>query len=281
MLVALAVLAVYNLRVNQQLESDIAELKAGAAGRDAAIAEAKKAAVPAGSAVPLVDSAAKPQIEKRIQSLEERVERANAKIASVAEWNGEIEKKITDFKPGSPETAAGGAPGAAPTREEVAALVEKKVKEAKANSFYTKKPPFDKFVQVLALDEKQADSAYKSVTRGQAEVLELLKLPRKDGGCFADDLADAFLSQDEARVKKLFLTLVSTKVPDREETYFAEIMKRSERIKEEFKEFMTPEQYNEYASSVIEPMDIEIKGNPIEQYLLERAKDRQIQDEGR
>lgn len=267
----------YSLSWNQDLSLELSQLKKDVEATKSMARESKselKKAEEQNSLYKAV-TARDAEIYERVSTLEKKVERHEEPIRRFEEW---VETAAPDLerlvrwkkevsKPG------GAVPGQAHS-EELEKIVEEKVKEAQeSSSFGGKKPPFDRFVKVLDLNETQRQEVKSAIFRAQEELGELLVLKRDDGLSYVDDLATAFIDGDENRIGQVFIKMLGDKIPGREETFLQEAIRLSGAVKKDFKGIMTPKQYKKYLESDVQPLDVEIKGNPIEELIQERIEE--------
>ncbi len=264
----------YSLHMNQELRSDLEGLAQKVDKHDTPVLDEQ------GRLESSIVAQAAPikELDRRVGALEQKTVKSDEKITAFSEWKETITPEVSAITEWRKKAADVGVAAGAVTKDEISKMVEKKVAEEQNNYFKVKKPNFDRFVAVLKLNEDQAESVRDAVFKGQAAVLELLKIQREDGTSFADELVDALATGDEKNVGKVFMRIVVARIPGREETYLQTIMKHSMEVREEFNKIMTPEQFSKYAESGVEPMDVEIKGNPLELYLMGQVKERKEEE---
>jgi hypothetical protein len=138
-----------------------------------------------------------------------------------------------------------------------------------------KKPPIKRFAKMLELSEQQEDSVKQIVFDGQRRVLDLLDQPSPDGVSFTDKFVDALTSDEPGKkVGKIFLQLAMTQVPGKETTYVEAINSLKNGVSKEFETVFSTEQYDRYEAMGVDPLEIQIPDNPIEEYISKRLKER-------
>ncbi|MHC4660487.1 MAG: hypothetical protein ACYS8W_02240 [Planctomycetota bacterium] len=216
-------------------------------------------------------TAAEGTLVSRVKAVENKLEEQAAATKEIAEWKENVAAPLVSKL--SPKAV----PNATSQldREEVGRLIESKVREEREKlAPIGRKPSLKRLAAVLELDARQTESVREASFDKQRQLLELMKIRREDGGSFAEDLADAIEAEGEAGAVKVFFKLMGTKIPDRETSYLEEIMKLSQGLREEYRAIMSEEQFAKYEESGVEPMDVEIEGNPFEEYLKEQLEGR-------
>ena len=264
----------YSLHMNQELRSDLEGLAQKVDKKDTPVLDEQ------GRLESSIVAQAAPikELDRRVGALEQKTVKSDEKITEFSEWKETIVPAVSAITEWRKKAADVGVAADAVTKDEISKMVEKKVAEERDSYFKKKKPRFERFVAVLKLDEDQAESVRDAVFKGQAAVLDLLKIQREDGTSFADELVEAFATGDEKNMGKVFMRIIAARIPGREETYLQEVIKQSMEVRGEFKDIMTPEQFGKYAESGVEPMDVQIKGNPFEAYLVEQVKERKDEE---
>ncbi|TET31872.1 MAG: hypothetical protein E3J72_21200 [Planctomycetota bacterium] len=138
-----------------------------------------------------------------------------------------------------------------------------------------KKPPLKRLAMALDLNQQQQDDVKSMVFEAQRSVLNLLEQPGPDGIPFTEKFVDAFTSgEPQKQMTKVFLELTMAQVPGKETTYIQEIEGMKKKISKQFQTVFTDEQYERYEAMGVDPLEIKIKDNPFEAYILERMKEK-------
>jgi hypothetical protein len=138
-----------------------------------------------------------------------------------------------------------------------------------------KKPPLKRLAMALDLDQQQQDEVKNLVFDGQRKMLALLEQPGPDGVPFTEKFVDAFTSgEPQKQMTKVFLELTMAQVPGKETTYIQEIEGMKKKVTKSFQNVFTEEQYERYEAMGVDPLEIKIKDNPFETYILERLKEK-------
>jgi polyhydroxyalkanoate synthesis regulator phasin len=205
----------------------------------------------------------------RVQELEE-------KIARIEERGSRLPSRAdAERTTGSAALAAEAVPM---TEEQVTQLVERKVQEKidqmpKDNGWGGKKLPLQTIAANLQLDAATQAAMAEKINEAKQEAFDLLKLTRTDGSNLVDELVTAMTSGENAQeaTSKVFMKLFTEKIPGRDETYFAGILKIQESAHQELKKVLTPDLYMKYKHTAVEPLDVETGFDPWAEYLKQKG----------
>ncbi|MHC4607432.1 MAG: hypothetical protein ACYTAF_10975 [Planctomycetota bacterium] len=164
--------------------------------------------------------------------------------------------------------------------ETLAALVEEtveqKLEEKKAEfaqeAEKKKKPPLGELVAELQIDPVIESEMEQIINQGKDEMFDLLTMPREDGGNFVDDFIGLLGSEEpEEAGRKLWVTLITERIPGTEETYIQRILEVQDRVNMSFESMMSADQWKTYKQKQLDPLEIQTGHDPFAEYVRERG----------
>jgi hypothetical protein len=203
-----------------RMDARVTELELGGAGESTTANRRSEAAAP-----PSTDASEAPapeavrELTERVAVLERHRETVLARIPALAEaGDGPVDLAVLP---------AGGDREALEKRleEVVAAKVDEKLE--KRGEKEENKPSAAELAKLVEMTEEQEDATVRAIDEGKKRTMDVLGLPRGDGGSMLDDLVSAVKDAEEPGVamQKWFQRLMTEKIPGRSDTYLAEIMR--------------------------------------------------------
>ena len=153
----------------------------------------------------------------------------------------------------------------------VDARVEKKLKEqGRQGGGGERKMPIDELAKELELDPATQERVSEVANSAKSEIFEMIKIPRPDGGSFADDFRDAIQSGEPGRMQQVFMKLFSENIPGTEVRYVEGIGEIRTRAHESLRGAMGEVIYQKYSGMKIHPDHIQTSYDPIAEYLQQK-----------
>jgi len=203
-------------------------------------------------------------VHKRLQAGSERLAEV-ARRAEAAEAAGAL-------APGSGAAESAALRGEALDKA-VAKAVDEKLGSLPRNKDGEWKPSLDEFQKTLALSDEQADSAERIFDDAKHEMFQVASLKREDGTCWIDDLAGAFKDPDpEAKMKEVFMTLFTNKIPGRDETYIVEVLRIRERAQKSLTSVLDEKQSKRMLRMNLDYLGVKTSYDPFAEYIQESVR---------
>ena len=227
------------------------------------------------------------QLQARLEKMEARQKEAVARKA-VEELQDQIARVERKAAAAAVAAEAAGSAAARPapkdanapvafTEEDIQKIVDAKLEEkiqkkgAKNGGDDRKMPLFDLAKELVLEPAVQAKVSAISDTC-KKEIFDILKTPRPDGTCAADDLIKAFTSGDQQEAQKFFLKMFSDKIPGTETTYITAVARVQEKANQGLSQAMGSQTFERFKSMNIKPENIETGFDPWSEYLQQKGK---------
>jgi hypothetical protein len=209
--------------------------------------------------------------KKAVEELQEQVARAERKAAAAA-----VAAEAAAAATGRPAPRDANAPVAF-TEEDIQKIVEAKLEEkiqkkGGGKGGDDRKMPLFDLAKELSLDPDVQAKVSSISNTCKKEIFEILKTPRPDGTCAADDLIKAFTSGDQAEAQKFFLKMFSDKIPGTETTYITAVARVQEKANQGLSAAMGSPTFDKFKSMNLKPENIETGFDPWSEYLQQKGK---------
>lgn len=221
------------------------------------------------------------QTRAKVERLETRQKDAptRAAVEEIQSQISRVEKQAA--APGGARPSADPAnPGALPafvTEDDIQRIVDEKVDQKlqargdKGNGQWgDRKMPLHDIAKELGLDAVTQAKIAEIADASKKQGFELTKIPRPDGSSLADDVVDAMLSGDSARMQKVFAKIFTEKVPGSDTTYLAAVLALHEEAYQKLQSVMAPEAYQKFRNMGISPDNIQTGYDPWAEYVAQR-----------
>jgi len=213
-----------------------------------------------------------------VQSLREQLSAvAKAQAERKREVSEQISALTTSVEAGRAlgGTSGGGSMKPGDLEALVAKAVDKKVEEEMPQREGGEwKPSLDQFKDTLKLNEYQTQQSERILDDAKAEVFKLAGLKREDGTSKLDDLVAAIQDpvDSEAAMKDWFMSLFREKIPGREETYIAELIRTKDRTEKSLVEVLSEAQVRKMRRLNIDYLGVKTNYDPFAEYVQEALK---------
>jgi len=221
-------------------------------------------------------------LARELASIRERVE-VNARLVRKSGERADrrldaLETSIAaDAAPAGAEPA--GAPDAAGVspadlKEFVAAAVDEKLEKELLRGDGEWKGSLQQLTEALELNEYQTLQSERILDDAKAEMFRLAGLKRADGTTKLDELVEAVTHPEdpEGAMKRWFTSLFTDRIPGRDETYIAEILRMKSRTESSLKEILDEKQAKKMLRMNVDYLGVKTSYDPFAEYLQESVR---------
>jgi hypothetical protein len=243
-------------------------------GRLSRVEEGRLPGASSGDATPLALGDEMWELREKQEGTEEKVQVLSKTVTALKRDLDRGLAKANRASPGAgrPVERGGGVDADAVERT-VARMLEEKLKDQPQHEGGEWKPTLEQFKEKLDLTEDQVAKSERIFDDAKHEAFELLTLKRDDGTGKIDDLVGAMKSADpEAEMKKVFMGLFTEKIPGREETYIAEILRIKVRAQTALGGVLTSEQSKTLSRMNIDHLGVHTSYDPFAEYIQESMR---------
>ncbi len=230
-------------------------------------------------AVPTLENGATPlalvsefrEFEARQEDEIKAREAVERKLDVLADEIDDVAKAVREAPVIAPRGAEGMAMGNAAIDEAVSRAVEKKMAELPKQGGGEWKPSLEEFRTAFDLTDEQTVKVEQAFDAAKHESFNLLSTRRLDGTAIVDDLVAAFTDPEdpEGRVKAVFMTLFTEKIPGRDEAYIVEILRIKQDTDRALRGILNDEQAKKLSRVNLDHLGVKTGYDPFEEYAAE------------
>jgi hypothetical protein len=243
----------------------------------------------------IADSSVTPQMVERemaelrneVSAVTMKVERQELAIGEMAEAGRNRTAQVAKLSRMVQNAPAAGG-GSSVRTEDIEELIEEKLKQRQPMG---KEPHLSAVAARIGLEEVERKALEDILRQKKNELMTVLKTPRADGSCMADEIADLFIGilksgdpegpEAKKKAQQFWVSLTKERVPGTDKTYFEEGMRIHQETRQAFKESLSEKQYQAFEALGIENAgDIKIDDDPLGAYVLQRAKEAGVEIPG-
>ncbi|MHC4473361.1 MAG: hypothetical protein ACYTDY_07460 [Planctomycetota bacterium] len=155
----------------------------------------------------------------------------------------------------------------------VARMLDEKLKDRPQHQGGEWKPTLQQFKETLDLSEEQTTKSEQILDDAKHEAFRLLSTKRDDGTSKLDDLVGAMKAADpEAEMKRIFTSLFTEKIPGREETYIAEVLRIKVRAQNALDDVLDADQRKTLSRMNLDHLGVHTSYDPFAEYIQDSIR---------
>jgi hypothetical protein len=219
----------------------------------------------------------------KVERLEARhKESAAASQAAVEQVRGEIarvEQKAAEEKAAPPAPAKPGGSPPVLSEEDLQKFVDDRVEQKLrapggpargSGQGGERKMPLHDLAKELGLDPATQAKVAGIANTAKKEIFEVIKTPRPDGTCLADDLIAAVTGGNAEDAQKVFSRIFTEKIPGTDTTYVTAVARIQEDARARLRAALGDATYERYQHMHVNPDHIETGYDPLAEYFVRR-----------
>lgn len=216
------------------------------------------------------------ELREKIEGVEETQQVTSKGLTT---WKKEFDRRLARVEratPGAERPEAGAAGGrleSESVEKTVARMLDEKLKDRPQYEGGEWKPTLQQFKETLDLSEEQTTKSEQILDDAKHEAFQLLSTKRNDGTSKLDDLVGAMKAADpEAEMKRIFTSLFTEKIPGREETYIAEVLRIKVRAQSSLDDVLSADQRKTLSRMNLDHLGVHTSYDPFAEYIQDSIR---------